>query len=182
MHTHCTPQPAARASIRFSNRAGFVADGPRRSSGCQPFAHCATVPHTATPAGAKQVQCALSVRVDHSRHCEWTLRAGAGFGRLYVRPLAHEWHMNALSRAVAVVVNQRTPHAFDAAHVSLAKSNHSRRCDSAKLQYLVWLRRCEAPASAAFVLRRCLASALRIDAAKLLLTLFDAAIGGKEKK
>ena len=130
MHTHCTPQPAARASIRCSNRAGFVAARLRSSSGCQPFAYCATVPHTATPAGAKQAQCALSVRVDHSRRCEWTLRAGAGLGRLHVRPLAHEWHMNALSRAVAVVVNQRTPHAFDAAHVSLAKSHHSRRCIS----------------------------------------------------
>jgi len=51
-------------------------------------------------------------------------------GRLCVRPLAHEWHMNALSRAVAVVVNQRTPHAFDATHAPLAKSLHSRRCTS----------------------------------------------------
>ena len=68
-HTHCTPQPAARASIRCSNRAGPVAGRLRSSSGCQPFAHCATVPHSVTPAGAKQAQCAPSVRVGHSRHC-----------------------------------------------------------------------------------------------------------------
>ena len=61
----------------------------------------------------------FSVRVGHSRHCEETLRAGAGLGRLYVRPLAHELRMYALSRAITVVVNQRTPHAYDAAHVSL---------------------------------------------------------------
>ena len=42
-----------------------------------------------------------------------------GLGRLYVRPLAQEWRMCALSRAVAVVVNQRTP-------LSTLRVSHSR--------------------------------------------------------
>ena len=53
-----------------------------------------------------------------------------GLGRLCARPLARELSTHALSRAVAVVVNQRMPHAFDAARVSLAKSLRSRRCIS----------------------------------------------------